>query len=71
MDMLGVSYQLSTYHSYYRDSQDSAAGIVTLHRLDGPGIQPQQMQDFSIHSRTSSKAHPAIYAIGTGSLFKG
>jgi hypothetical protein len=42
--------------------QDSAVGIATRYRLDGPGMR------FSAPVQTGPGAHPASYTVGTGSF---
>jgi len=45
-------------------SRDCLVGITTRYGLDSPGIESRWGEIFQIGSR----AHPASYTIGTGSL---
>jgi hypothetical protein len=45
--------------------RDNVVGLATRYELDGPGIESRWGPDFSHPSRP---AHPASYAMGTGSF---
>ena len=47
---------------------DSSVGIATRYGLDGPGIESRWGARFSVSVQTGSGAHPASYAMGTGSI---
>jgi hypothetical protein len=47
---------------------DSSVGIATCYGLDGPGMESQWGARFSAPVQTSPGAHPASYAMGTGSF---
>jgi hypothetical protein len=48
--------------------QDSAVDIATGYGLDGPGIESRWGARFSAPVQTYPGAHPASYAMGTGSF---
>ena len=49
--------------------QDSSVGIATRYGLDGPGIESRWGGErFSAPVHTGPGAHPASYAVGTGSF---
>jgi len=48
--------------------RDSSVGIVTRHRLDGPGIEYRWGSRLASRVQTGPGALPASYAIGTGSF---
>ena len=48
--------------------QDRSVGIAILYGLDGPGIESWWGARFSAPVQTGPGAHPASYAMGTGSF---
>jgi hypothetical protein len=48
--------------------RDSAVGIATRNGLEGPGIESRWGTRFSVPVQTGPGAHPAPYAMGSGSL---
>jgi len=48
--------------------RDSSVGIAIRFGLDGPGIEFHREEIFSAPVQTGPGAHPASYAMGTGSL---
>jgi len=51
--------------------RDSSVGIATCYGLDGPGIESQWGARFSTPVQTGPGAHPATYAMCTGSFLGG
>ena len=51
--------------------RDSSVGIATRYGLDGPGIESRWGARFSVPVHSGPGAHPACYAMGTGSLSRG
>jgi hypothetical protein len=47
---------------------DSAVSIATCYGLDSPGIESQWGARFSAPVQTGPGAHPASYAMGSGSF---
>ena len=68
------AYRYITFHTQvilyytYAGSRDSLAGIATRYGLDGPGIESRWGARFSASVQTVSEAHPASYAMSTGSF---
>ena len=56
-----------TVSNEMEEGRDSSAGITTRYGLDGPGIEYRWGARFSAHFQTGPGAHPASYAMGTGS----
>ena len=48
--------------------RDSSVGMATRYGLDGPGIESWWGARFSAPIQTGPGAHPASYALGTGSF---
>jgi hypothetical protein len=48
--------------------QDSSISIATGYGMDGPGIESWRGARFSAPIQTGPGAHPASYAMGTGSF---
>jgi hypothetical protein len=48
--------------------RDSSVSIATRYGLDGPGIESRWGARFSAPVQTCPGAHPASYAMGTGSF---
>ena len=53
---------------YCSARRDSSVGIATRYGLNGPGIESRWGARFSAPVQTGPRAHPASYAMGTGSL---
>ena len=48
--------------------RDSSVGIATRYGMDGAGIESPWGARFSAPVQTGPEAHPASYAMGTGSF---
>jgi hypothetical protein len=57
---------MKTYVSFV--GRDSAVGIATRYRMDGPGIEPRWGARFSAPVLTGLGAHPVSYTVGTGTF---
>ena len=48
--------------------RDSSVGVANRYGLDGPGIESRWRARFFVPVQTGPAAHPASYAMGTGSF---